>query len=190
MEFNEKLEEIKRHFEDLIDEETAFMLTKYYFGEKFVVAKKLTGFFAYSDGKRTVILREKPEIYDGFVNAKRGQKIEILVQNGKIIDYKSLKDFRNIFTPLCDLKPGKYYCVRGLVSGIGGIKEVKGNRKIALLNLTDKKTFVTLVLWDDKVKYYSKADIGDEIALYNVFVNEFDGKINIHAGKNAFVELR
>ncbi len=188
MEFEEKIKEIKEHFGELIDDDVAIMLAEYYFGKKYSFKK--IGFFAYCNGEKTVILRDSQEVYEGLVNAKKGQKVEILIQNGKIKEYVAFNDFRNIFTPLSDLKPERYYCVRGFVSGIGGMKKVRNNREIAIIKITDKKSFATLVFWDDKIEYYRKVDIGDELLLYNVFVNKFGDEINIHAGKNSFIEIK
>ena len=181
------LKEIKDHFGDLIDEDAALTLAEYRLGKRI---RRLQGYFAYTDGESTVIVRDSPEIYKGFVSAKCGQLIEVFIQNGLIVDYSTKNEFRDVFTPLSDLSVNRYHCVRGLVSGIGGMKVVKNGRKIALLRITDKKSFATVVLWDEKVDYYKRVDIGDEIRLYNVFANEFNGEVNIHVGRRSFVELR
>ncbi len=182
------LREIKEHFGELINEDAAVTLAEYRLGKRGI--RRVQGYFAYSDGEMTVVVRGSPEVYRGFVSAKCGQLVELFIQNDLIIDYVPKNEFRDIFTPLCDLSVNRYHCVRGLVSGIGGIKVVKNGRKIALLRITDKECFATVVLWDDKVDYYKKVDIGDEIRLYNVFANEFNGEINVHVGRRSFVELR
>jgi len=219
MEFEKKVEEIKEHFGGLIDEDTARLLAEYYFGkvserkgkdfgrafvkfEGLVVEKKVFKEKGYcrievDDG------RERHYIYfwdDAYAVALNdifpGMMVEGLAYKGEsgyhVRSPDSIKTSFDdeSFLPLSELKAGMSANVKGRIAIIEGIRETKKGEKIAVFSIADGKAIVPLVLWDDKVEHAELISPGDEVVIINAYIGEFDGKINIHAGRNSYVEVR
>ena len=219
MEFEKKVEEILEHFGGLIDEDTARLLAEYYFGKisekkdrgfartfvKFegeVVDKKVFREKGYcrievDDGK------EKRYVYfwdDAYAVALNdifpGMRVEGLAYRGEsgyhVRSPDSIRAFfdERSFLPLSRLKAGMSANVKGRVAIIEGIRETKKGDKIAVFSIADGEAIVPLILWDDKIEHAELMSPGDEVVIINAYITEFDGKLNIHAGRNSYVEVR
>lgn len=220
MDLEEKLAEIKEHFGDLIDDDAARMLAEYCFGRlkgQKIFERKRRGIIRISgrvvdkrvfSGKGYCRVEvengsEKSYIYfwdEAFEVALRdvfpGMRIEVTAYSGESGFHVNSPDGiaveidESAFTKLEDLRPGNGICVRGRVSGIEGVRETKSGKRMAAFSITDGRTFVPLILWDDKVELADVIAPGDEVIILNAYVNEFGGKPSIHAGRNSLVEVR
>ncbi|AKG91220.1 OB-fold nucleic acid binding domain [Geoglobus ahangari] len=216
MDFEEKVKEILEHFGGLIDEETARLLAEYSAGRQnpadvrrgFVrISGRVLDRRVFEDKRycRVEVESEKGRVYvyfwdEAYEVAVRdvfpGMVVEVLANSGESGFHVNSADNVRVelddsaFTSLSDLKPGGGVCVRGRVSGIEGERVTRDGRRMAALTITDGKTFVPLLLWDDKVELFSTISPGDEVIVLNANVSEFGGRIRIHAGRRSFVDVR
>ncbi len=218
MEFEKRVEEIREHFGGLIDEDTAVLLAEYSLEMgKGVQAEKTPGFEKITGlAVSKKVIQEKKycridvkdetgvvpvyfwdEAYGVAANdIFPGMKVEVLSRKGESgyhvssADYISFEIIESEIKKVSEIKKGSGVSVRGFVSGIEGVRETKNGKKIAVFVITDGKSFVQLVLWDDKVEYADVIAPGDEVIVLNAYVNEYGGRINIHAGKNSLVDVR
>lgn len=218
MEFEKKLKEIEEHFGGLIDEDTAIMLAEYSLGVKRGTdARKESGFERISGivvSKR--VIREKgycridvrcdsdvipvylwDEAYEiGLNDIFPGMKVDITSRKGESgyhvssADFVSFEIVESEIKTVSELKAGSGISVRGFVAGIEGVKVTRDGRRMAVLVLTDRESFAPLVLWDDKVEYADVIAPGDEVIVLNAYVKEYGKSLNIHAGRNSFVDVR
>ncbi|WP_456368906.1 OB-fold nucleic acid binding domain-containing protein [Geoglobus sp.] len=122
-----------------------------------------------------------------------GMRLEVIASAGEsgyhVSDAESVRVEvdESAFTPLDALKPSNSVCVRGRIAGIDGVRVTKSGKKIAVFSITDGSAFVPLILWDDKVELAEGMAPGDEVVVFNAYVNEFRGRPSIHAGRNSRV---
>ncbi len=218
MKFERRLEEIKEHFGGLIDEDTAIMLAEYSLGIKkgdeigkksgfdrisgVVISKKVIREKNYcrievKSGSDVIPVYLWDEAYEiGLNDIFPGMKVEITSRKGESgyhvnsADYISFEIDESGIKTVSEISMGSGVSVRGFVTGVEGVKETRDGRKMAVLVITDGKSFAPLVLWDDKVEYGNILAPGDEVIVLNAYVNEYGGKLNIHAGRNSLVDVR
>ncbi len=218
MEFERKLKEIKEHFGELIDEDTAILLTQYSLGIKKSVNTDEKSRMAKISGivvsKRSVFEKRYckidvktdsgvtsvyfwDEAYEIAVNdIFPGMKIEVFCRRGESGHHVNSADFISFEVVDSELKTvseidkGQCVSVKGHIVGIEGAKLTKDGKKMAVFVISDGKSFAPLILWDDKVEYAEIIAPGDEVVVLNANVNEYGGKLNIHAGRNSFVDVR
>jgi len=216
MEMEKRVEEIKEHFGGLIDEETAVLLAEYSLGVKsrkadvlgfervsgFVVSKRHHSEKKYCridirKNSETVSVFLWDEAYEiGVSDIFPGMRVEILCKKGEksyhvsSADLISFKVVESEIRRVSEVEIGNGMCVRGYVAGIEGLRKTKDGNRMAVFTLSDRESFATLVLWDDKVEYADVIAPGDEVIVLNAYVNEYRGRMSIHAGKNSYVELR
>jgi replication factor A1 len=103
---------------------------------------------------------------------------------------KSDEEFKIEFTPVSELIPLKNSNLKGRVSGFGEIRSYK-KRTLAEIYLSDESGRVKLILWDDNISIYRKADIGDVIEVYGGYPKiGWNGEPEVHCGWNCIVMLK
>ncbi|HID43704.1 MAG TPA: hypothetical protein EYP30_08050 [Archaeoglobaceae archaeon] len=126
---------------------------------------------------------------------RTGSSIKVTIMGaGKelnAIDIEEIEEeFKIEFTPVSKLAPLKISNLRGRVSGFGKLKSFK-NRTLAEIYLSDETDRVKLILWDDNISIYRKADIGDTIEVYNGYPKVgWDGELEVHCGWICIIMLR
>ncbi|WP_457591445.1 OB-fold nucleic acid binding domain-containing protein [Geoglobus sp.] len=220
MEFDEKLREIREHFGHLIDDDTAKMLAEYYFGKPggerlsekgrrgvvkvsgLVVDRRVFSGKGYcrvevDNGQERVYVYFWDDAYEVAVrDIFPGMRIEVTAYSGESGFHVNSSDGivveldESAFTRLDELRPGNGICVRGRVAGIEGVRVTKSGKRMASFSITDGRTFVPLILWDDKVELADAIAPGDEIIVLNAYVNEYAGRPSVHAGRNSLVDIR
>ena len=217
MEFEKRLEEIREHFGGLIDEDTAILLAEYSLEMKkyrepprsnfvrisgMVVSKKISNEKGYckievKDGSEMHTLYLWDEAYEvGKADIYPGMKVEIQARKSERAYHVSSADcisfeiVESEIKTVSEIEKGSGISVRGFVAGIDGVRETKNGKKMAVFVITDGESFVPLILWDDKMEYADVIAPGDEVIVLNAYVNEYAGKLNIHAGRNSMVDVR
>ncbi len=88
---------------------------------------------------------------------------------------------------ICELQKGiGNVDVEGIIISIGEVKIIDGkNLKVASAELEDSSGKVSLTLWNDDIK---KFKIEDHIKITGGYVNEFQGKLQLTAGRTGKIE--
>ena len=134
-----------------------------------------------SSGDLTEIFSGKIVRLRGRVSGKRGSYVRVKVEGEKIIDHEILSE--DVFESIERIVPGKYVNVRGFVIGIG---EDTGRK--AEITISDKRSSVDVVLWDEWVEIYYEVDIGDLIEIFNAYAKHED-VTKLHCGKSSYIVL-
>ncbi len=218
MEFEKRLEKIKEHFGGLLDEDTAVLLAEYSLGMKreiqtektsglekitgVVISKKMIQEKRYcridvKNDSGVISVYFWDEAYEIAINdIFPGMRVETLCRRGESgyhvssADYISFEIVESEIKTVSEIEKGSGVSVRGFIAGMDGIKKTKNGRKMAVFDITDGNRFTSLVLWDDKIEYADVIAPGDEVIVLNAYVNEYAGKLNIHAGKNSLVDVK
>lgn len=207
-----KIKEIKEHFGELIDDDTAKILAEYILGflndEKILarIRGKVKDKKHFPDKGYCRIVVDSGDsdlsvyfwddacevalndIYPGMIVEFEGQKghAGYHVRDAELI---KIEIDENEIKSVSEVGEG-YVNVKGRVVGIEGVKETKDGRKLASFVISDGKTYLPLVLWDDKVEFAEIISPGDELIIFNAYVNEYKGRRNIHAGRKAFIDVK
>lgn len=126
---------------------------------------------------------------------KYGSPIKVVATGvGKELNAIDIKEsdegFKIEFTPVSELTPLKNSNLRGRVSGFGELRSYK-KRALAEIYLSDETDRVKLILWDDNISIYRKADIGDVIEVYNGYPKVgWNGELEVHCGWSCIVMLK
>ncbi|WP_048092039.1 OB-fold nucleic acid binding domain-containing protein [Geoglobus acetivorans] len=212
MNVEERLREIKEHFGELIDDDTARLLAEYSLG-KFVPDTRKGRVKGPVKDKR--IYRDRGycrlvvETEDGDVNVYfwdeayevalndifPGMDVEVEASRGesgyhvRSAELVRVEVDESRIKTVSEIENGTVN-VRGRIAGIEGIRKTRDGKKLASFVITDGKEFTPLILWDDKVEFAEILSPGDEVIIFNAYVNEFRGKKNIHAGRNSYIDVR
>ncbi len=128
------------------------------------------------------------------VKLKKGDSIEVFgypMAGEFVISSVSpaVCSFKPDFTPIASLRSLQPANIRGRVSGIGEVRRVK-NRLLAEIYISDDSGRVKVILWDDNVSAYRKADVADIVEIFNCFPKiGWDGEIEVHCGKRSVVSI-
>ncbi len=217
---DEILKEIKEHFSGLLDDETAELLADYALGLKkrsrigeilsregvITVEGVIDRIYPIrrvgSSLVATVILRN-----DMVIRVNLWNEVATLISAGDL--FEGLKvvlrgyakggeinvfdvadvEIKTEFSKISSVIPESRVNLKGKISGIGIVKEVKSSR-IAEIYVSDESGRIRVVLWNDKIDVYKKADIGDEIEIFNGYVKVGrDGELEVHVGRNSRVRF-
>jgi len=97
--------------------------------------------------------------------------------------------FKPDFTSITSLRSLQPANIKGRVSGIGEVRRVK-NRLLAEMYISDESGRIRVLLWDDNVSAYRKADIADVVEIFNCFPKiGWDGELEVHCGKRCVVSI-
>jgi replication factor A1 len=127
-------------------------------------------------------------------NLKRGDVVEIkgygegefVITDVRVLGSVEV-DTSNLFTPISKIVPLRNVNIKGRVSGLNGVRLVKG-KDLAEIFVSDESDRVRVLLWCDHAKLYRKLDIGDEIEIYNAYPKiGWDGEIEVHCGWNTVI---
>jgi len=81
--------------------------------------------------------------------------------------------YREKFTDIADIIPGKSYSVQGKVSEIGNLREFEREdgteSAIANLELKDETGSIKLTLWGDQAYQIESLDVDSEIQIINAY---------------------
>ncbi|MCX8172612.1 MAG: OB-fold nucleic acid binding domain-containing protein [Archaeoglobaceae archaeon] len=111
---------------------------------------------------------------------------EIKERFGELIDEKTAEELasyspeREKFTKISEIVPGKVN-IRGRVSGIGDPERANE------IYISDKTGRVRVVLWRKEIYY--RAEIGQEIEIYNGYAKEGERGIEVHVNKYSMVKF-
>jgi len=129
------------------------------------------------------------------VNLKRGDVIEALgfgdeefiVTELRVINHVKA-DFLNVFTPISKIIPLQKVNLRGRVSGLNGLRLVKG-KDLAEIFISDETDRVKVLLWGEHAKLYKELDVGDLIEIYNAYPKiGWDGEMEVHCGRSSVLQ--
>jgi len=152
-------------------------------------------------GKAAILSEEGIHVFNAgqilkrFESIKSGSSIKVTVIGaGKELNAidveESDEEFKIEFTPVSELTPLKNSNLRGRISGFGELRSYK-KRTLAEIYLSDKTGRVKLILWDDNISIYRKADIGDIIEVYNGYPKVgWDGELEVHCGWSCITMLK
>ena len=94
----------------------------------------------------------------------------VIRKSGKTVEY------REKFTDIADIIPGKSYSVQGKVSEIGDLREFEREdgteSAVANLELKDETGIIKLTLWGDKAYSIESLDIDSEIQIINAYAKK------------------
>jgi len=97
-------------------------------------------------------------------------------------------DFSNVFTPISKIIPLQKVNIRGRISGLNGLKLVKG-KDLAEIFISDETDRVRVLLWGEHAKLYRELDVGDLIEIYNAYPKiGWDGEIEVHCGWSSLLQ--
>jgi len=136
---------------------------------------------------------------DDIQNIKEGSFIKIEVEKRgmelystlieRIKGAKGVGNFNFKFSKLSDIVPLRPCNVKGKICGLGEIKTFK-KRSLAEVVISNDNKRVKLILWDDNISIFRKADIGDIIEVYNGYPKfGWDGEMEVHCGWNCLTIL-
>ena len=102
------------------------------------------------------------------------QQVELnLGAKGVIRKSKKTVKYREKFTDIADIIPGKSYSVQGKVSEIGDLREFEREdgteSAVANLELKDKTGSIKLTLWGDQAYQIESLDVDSEIQIINAY---------------------
>ncbi len=125
----------------------------------------------------------------------RGNVIEALGFESEVFTITELRvigevypDFSNVFTPISKIIPLRNVNIRGRVSGLSGLRIVKG-KDLAEIFVSDETDRVRVLLWGEHAKIYKELDIGDSIEIYNAYPKiGWDGEIEVHCGWSSLLQ--
>ena len=94
----------------------------------------------------------------------------VIRKSGKTVEY------REKFTDIADIIPGKSYSVQGKVSEIGDLREFEREdgteSSVANLELKDETGIIKLTLWGDQAYVIENLDIDSEIQIINAYAKK------------------
>ena len=94
----------------------------------------------------------------------------VIKKNGKTVEY------REKFTDIADIIPGKSYSIQGKVSEIGDLREFEREdgteSAVANLELKDETGSIKLTLWGDQAYSIESLDIDSEIQIINAYAKK------------------
>ncbi len=207
------IEEIKEHFSGLIDDETAKLLAEYALGEfnktheDFVTVEgfvdKIYPIRRFRDNVVVPIIIRNDRvvrvnlwndtttlIFEGKLFEGLRVRVKGFLKNGEInvTDVSNIEVWAN-FDKISSIIPGSKVNIKGKISGIGELKEFK-DFKLAEIYVSDESGRVKVVLWNEKINVYKKADIGSEVEIYNGYAKiGKNGELEVHIGKNSNVRF-
>ncbi len=126
---------------------------------------------------------------------ERGDVIEALgfgsddfvVTELRVIDHVEM-DFPNVFTPISKIIPLQRVNLRGRVSGLNGLRVVRG-KDLAEISVSDDTDRIRVLLWGEHTKLYRELDIGDVIEIYNAYPKVgWDGELEVHCGWSSVLQ--
>ena len=105
------------------------------------------------------------------------QQVELnLGARGVIRKSKKTVEYREKFTDIADIIPGKSYSVQGKVSEIGDLREFEREdgteSAVANLELKDETGSIKLTLWGDQAYSIESLDIDSEIQIINAYAKK------------------
>jgi replication factor A1 len=125
----------------------------------------------------------------GYLRKNKGE-VELSVNHPSDMEVLEKNSAEVEFTPVSKLEPLVHSSIKGRISGFGDVKNFK-KKMLAELYISDDTGRVRLILWEDKVSIYRKADIGDIIEIYNGYPKVgWDGEMEVHCGWNCTTMLR
>lgn len=119
------------------------------------------------------------------------QQVELnLGTRGVIRKSKKTVEYRERFTDITDIIPGKSYSVQGKVSEIGELREFEREDgtegTVANLELIDNTGSIKLTLWGDQVYQIKSLDIDSEIQIINAYAKSgMNNKIELSVGNRS-----
>jgi replication factor A1 len=119
------------------------------------------------------------------------QQVELnLGARGVIKKSEKTVEYREKFTDIADIIPGKSYSVHGKVSEIGDLREFEREdgteSTVANLELKDETGSIKLTLWGDKAYLIEDLDIDSEIQIFNAYAkNGLNEKIELSVGNRS-----
>ena len=119
------------------------------------------------------------------------QQVELnLGARGVIRKSEKTVEYREKFTDITDIIPGKSYSVHGKVSEIGDLREFEREdgteSSVANLELKDETGSIKLTLWGDKAYLIEDLDIDSEIQIFNAYAkNGLNEKIELSVGNRS-----
>jgi replication factor A1 len=98
--------------------------------------------------------------------------------------------FKLSFSSISRIIPLQNVNLRGRISGFGNIRKARG-KKVAELYISDDTGRIKLLLWDENISIYKKADVGDWIEIFNGFPKiGWQGEVEVHCGWNCIITLK
>jgi replication factor A1 len=112
----------------------------------------------------------------------------VIRKSGKTVEY------REKFTDVADIIPGKSYSVKGKVSEIGDLREFEREdgteSAVSNLELKDETGSIKLTLWGDQAYVIESLDIDSEIEIINAYAkNGLNEKIELSVGNRSRVVI-
>jgi replication factor A1 len=123
------------------------------------------------------------------------QQVELnLGARGVIRKSKKTVEYREKFTNVADIIPGKSYSVQGKVFEIGDLREFEREdgteSAVANLELKDETGSIKLTLWGDQAYQIESLDIDSEIQIINAFAKSgLDEKIELSVGNRSKIVI-
>lgn len=157
--------------------------------EKEVANKEriVRGIFITSDGEKSLILLERPEIFEIPLKIDEGDEIELKLVGDKVVDVKVIGKGSQFFENGKKIQ-GERIFVRGVVVGLGELRKYKG-KDLAEITIKWRDEFFDVILWGKHVNVYNYVDIGDEISIFNGYIKTKGKKAEIHCGRDSIVKL-
>ncbi len=112
----------------------------------------------------------------------------IIRKSGKTVE------FREKFTDIADIIPGKSYSVQGKISEIGDLREFEredgSESAVANLELKDETGSTKLTLWGDQAYAIESLDIGSEVRIINAYARKgLYEKIELSVGNRSKITI-
>ena len=112
----------------------------------------------------------------------------VIRKSGKTVEY------REKFTDIADIIPGKSYSVQGKVSEIGDLREFEREdgteSAVSNLELKDETGSIKLTLWGDQAYVIESLDIDSEIQIINAYAKKgLYEKIELSVGNRSRVVI-
>lgn len=133
-------------------------------------------------------------VKSGYTRERLGGGIELHV--GKRGDIEVIEKYYDEyrFTPICDLKPGGYFNVRGILCMVYPTRSVEEGEVIKLFRarIADETGWINLIVWGVKASELLSCNpgIGAGIKVYGGFAKRrVDGTLELHVGKIGRIEV-
>ncbi len=142
----------------------------------------------YGSSVKICLLKCKAELRRGDVIEALGfGDDEFIITELRVINHVET-DFSNVFTPISRIIPLQKVNIRGRVSGLNGLRLVKG-KDLAEIFISDETDRVKVLLWGEHAKLYRELDVGDLIEIYNAYPKiGWDGEIEVHCGWSSLLQ--
>ncbi|MEM2739768.1 MAG: OB-fold nucleic acid binding domain-containing protein [Candidatus Bathyarchaeia archaeon] len=133
-------------------------------------------------------------VKSGYTKEGLGGRVELHVGRRGDIEVIEKYDGEYKFTFICDLKPGGYFNVKGILCMVYPMRGIKegGAIKPIRARIADETGWINLIVWDVKAAELLSYNpgIGAGIRVYNGFAKrKTDGTLELHVGRIGRIEV-